>query len=377
MRKLALLMATVLTLSLPMTTFALENNEASYKNIKGTLLYTDTATSSSEKKDCVNAYNTIPSGLKNLMSQNGIKIYLVGDSENSVKIVNGQKMSGNSADDIYTGMHPNDLSKDPYGPAYIEDDPYDLNNLKLVDHNGRKCILWHGFFLPVLNENNIDWERYQKSYLEEAPFFGPNYKPEGGGDGGSETVQRIQATTIGPTVEYDGDNNMAYCRTVSVGRIEYYSNNEVYTPDAIVHEAGHMLDFLAPIVEGRYSGNVYGISSRQEWQSLYKANKDKMAGIDYVSGVNVPMNAYEAFADAFRMTYQKPAELKAACPDVYNFILRIVSQYCPNESINAFDYADYADRYPDVKAALGTNKNALWNHYTTCGKNEGRVAKFK
>ena len=163
---------------------------------------------------------------------------------------------------------------------------------------------------------------------------------------------------------------------MSVGRIEYYSNNEIYTPEAIVHEAGHMLDFLAPVVEGKYSGNVYGISSRQEWQDLYKANKNKMAAIDYVSGVNVPMSAHEAFADAFRMTYQKPAELKATCPDVYNFILRIVSKYCPNESINTFDYMDYADRYPDVKEALGTNKKALWEHYATFGQSEGRVAKF-
>ena len=75
MKKLALLMATVLTLYLPMTSFALENDEASYKNINGTLLYTDTDTSSSEQKDCVSSYNTIPSGLKNLMSQNGVKIY--------------------------------------------------------------------------------------------------------------------------------------------------------------------------------------------------------------------------------------------------------------------------------------------------------------
>ncbi len=376
MRKITLLMAAVLTLSFPMNAFALEHSPESYKNMQGTLLYTDQTTSSSEKADCMNAYNLIPSGLKNVMSQNGVKIYLVGDSENSVKIVNGQKISGNSADDIYTGMHPNDLSKDPYGPAYIEDDPYDLNNLKLVERNGRKWILWHGFFLPVADENNINWEHYRNTYLEEASFFGPNYKPEGGGDGGSDTVQRIQATTIGPTVEYDSDNGMAYCQTISVGRIEYYSNNDVYTPEAIVHEAGHMLDFLAPIVEGRYSGNVYGISSRQEWQSLYNANKDKLAGIDYVSGVNVPMSAYEAFADAFRMTYQKPTELKAACPEVYDFILKTVSQYCPNESINTFDYADYADRYPDVKAVLGTDKKSLWNHYITTGKNEGRVAKF-
>lgn len=47
------------------------------------------------------------------------------------------------------------------------------------------------------------------------------------------------------------------------------------------------------------------------------------------------------------------------------------------ESYEAFDATDYADRYPDVKNALGTDKQALWNHYQTYGKSEGRVAVFR
>lgn len=39
-----------------------------------------------------------------------------------------------------------------------------------------------------------------------------------------------------------------------------------------------------------------------------------------------------------------------------------------------FDYVYYADRYPDVKAAFGYNETALWNHYQTFGKREGRMA---
>ena len=39
-----------------------------------------------------------------------------------------------------------------------------------------------------------------------------------------------------------------------------------------------------------------------------------------------------------------------------------------------FDYVYYADRYPDLKAAFGYNETALWNHYQTCGKREGRLA---
>ena len=58
------------------------------------------------------------------------------------------------------------------------------------------------------------------------------------------------------------------------------------------------------------------------------------------------------------MTYQKPNELYSACPDVYNFVIRMVNQYCPSEDYNTFDSADYAMRYPDVQAAIGTNKKS-------------------
>ena len=38
-----------------------------------------------------------------------------------------------------------------------------------------------------------------------------------------------------------------------------------------------------------------------------------------------------------------------------------------------FDAEFYANTYPDVKAALGTDEAVLYNHYVTCGKNEGRL----
>ena len=37
-----------------------------------------------------------------------------------------------------------------------------------------------------------------------------------------------------------------------------------------------------------------------------------------------------------------------------------------------FDAEYYANTYPDVKAALGTDETALYNHYVTYGKTEGR-----
>lgn len=47
------------------------------------------------------------------------------------------------------------------------------------------------------------------------------------------------------------------------------------------------------------------------------------------------------------------------------------------KSADTFDYIAYADRYADVKAIWGYDKNALYTHYTTCGIYEGRVAEFR
>ena len=39
-----------------------------------------------------------------------------------------------------------------------------------------------------------------------------------------------------------------------------------------------------------------------------------------------------------------------------------------------FDAVKYANAYPDLKAAFGTNAGALWNHYVNYGVYEGRQA---
>lgn len=45
-------------------------------------------------------------------------------------------------------------------------------------------------------------------------------------------------------------------------------------------------------------------------------------------------------------------------------------------SLEAFDHTAYADRYPDLKAAFGYDKEALYRHYMTYGVKEGRIAEF-
>lgn len=49
-----------------------------------------------------------------------------------------------------------------------------------------------------------------------------------------------------------------------------------------------------------------------------------------------------------------------------------------NGQLNAiFDEHYYADQNPDLKAVFGYDRAALWNHYITCGLNEGRVMNSK
>ena len=45
-------------------------------------------------------------------------------------------------------------------------------------------------------------------------------------------------------------------------------------------------------------------------------------------------------------------------------------------TLETFNYIAYADRYEDLKEVYGYDKAALYNHYVTCGVNEGRVAEF-
>ena len=48
-------------------------------------------------------------------------------------------------------------------------------------------------------------------------------------------------------------------------------------------------------------------------------------------------------------------------------------------AVNAATYADifdaayYAEKYPDVVEAYGTDPNVLYAHYVNCGINEGRI----
>lgn len=43
-------------------------------------------------------------------------------------------------------------------------------------------------------------------------------------------------------------------------------------------------------------------------------------------------------------------------------------------TVDEFDYVAYADRYPDLLEVYGYDREALYEHYVTCGIDEGRIA---
>lgn len=60
--------------------------------------------------------------------------------------------------------------------------------------------------------------------------------------------------------------------------------------------------------------------------------------------------------------------------DINNPWLTGVEPYVPfSGTIDEFNYMAYADRYPDLKNAFGYDKEALYEHYITCGINERRI----
>lgn len=61
--------------------------------------------------------------------------------------------------------------------------------------------------------------------------------------------------------------------------------------------------------------------------------------------------------------------------DICNPWLAGTEEYIPfSGTVDEFNYVAYADRYPDLKEVFGYDRDALYNHYITCGINERRIA---
>lgn len=409
-RVLGMMLAMVVLLSSSATCLAFneEQDAGKYQSVKGTLLYEDpnARISDTERADVLKYYNLIPSTMRGLMAERGIKTYLISEdrwSDNLSYTPNTTRISREGLRKAGTTGDPRECTKESLGsaadglyfycdstvegaPLYLEEDPYDLNNLRIVVRDGKKYLLNHGYLIDIQNnEKNVNWDFWKEKYLASAPDWGVDnwfaevgsyamYTPED--DIPDVKGSNAVATSWGPSVEYDSDTGYSFCRFVKNGWTEYYAGNAIYVPESVIHEAGHQLDWYSVPLDGYYKFTLFGISDSQEWQTLYKKYSAGLAGVDALSGMNVPQNASEGFADAFRLTYQYPEKMRSEFKEVYEFVLRKTQQYAGVGTKETFDATDYSERYPDVKDALGTDKNALWEHFSKIGVNEGRVAKF-
>ena len=95
----------------------------------------------------------------------------------------------------------------------------------------------------------------------------------------------------------------------------------------VLHEIGHIFDeTIALLGEGVYGGTYYQISDGEEWQNIYITYQSALASIDRHTAICM-YNSSQAFAECFRLTYQNPEALIAACPVAYEYILKVVAQY--------------------------------------------------
>ncbi len=117
-------------------------------------------------------------------------------------------------------------------------------------------------------------------------------------------------------------------------------------------------------------GITRSVASTNVVKSDTQESFETFNAVDYANRYQDVKNALGTDKNALWEHYQKfgKAEGRKALFDVPTSNAK--------ENYERFNAMDYANRYPDVKDALGIDKNALWTHYQTYGKIEGRTAVF-
>lgn len=242
---------------------------------------------------------------------------------------------------------------DDFNPFYIETDIPTYNHVKSV-------LLPQVFQTTPLEVWDLFLQEGIKFYVTQSSSkFDPVM------DGG-----KYSGRTYGVTVNYNTSTKKI---SSVVTPIEIYINSNNTTADAFFHETGHAFDCIAGYITGYYKGDCT-ISNSNEWKSIFAKYVTTMVSFDYCASINMG-DSVEGFAEAFRLYLVYPQQLQSSCPEVYTYIAKQIAKYTayvPEVTYNTFDYVSYANEYPDVMQAFGLDKKALWQHYITCGKAEGR-----
>lgn len=256
---------------------------------------------------------------------------------------------------VYAYNPPTDIQYEDWSPLYVEKGLPNFNN-----------ITGDMMTYVVRNTPYDVWDLFKQEgvriYITQSV---PNY----------ERVQNggmYDGICYGATLSWNGSKKI----TKVSAPVSIYIYSDSFRADTYFHECGHALDYIAEYITGYYKGQ-HPISSSQEWQSLYATYAPIMATFDSNAAVNM-YSASEAFAEAYRLYFSYSSQLQSRCPEVYNFVASQIAKYTayvPPLTYDNFNYSLYAVTYEDLYAAYGMDKKALWNHYVTSGKAEGRTAR--
>ena len=110
-------------------------------------------------------------------------------------------------------------------------------------------------------------------------------------------------------------------------------------------------------------------------QIMVRGGEDYIDGFDPVFYANKYPDVYAAFGNDAAMLYQHYllcGKAEGRWPNAAGPAGTSTTAAASSDYIDGFDPVFYANKYPDVKAAFGTDAALLYQHYLLCGKAEGR-----
>lgn len=138
-------------------------------------------------------------------------------------------------------------------------------------------------------------------------------------------------------------------------------NAYVYDP-AIVNFNYNVKDILLSVDHWKSESSMGGIGTVESLKVLFTGNNTSYTLYNFKKGTFYFENG----------TIQTSWDNFSAVPATSAFQLSINTTTAVPRLKDVFDERYYADRYPDLKAAFGYNREALWAHYITSGVREGR-----
>lgn len=144
----------------------------------------------------------------------------------------------------------------------------------------------------------------------------------------SIAIDGAYGISTGPTYRITSYGENRETQLISAGHIDVLSNKAAAISDSqmtLLHEVGHQIDFMYlggyPVTTAHYNA-----SSQQEWQDIYKAEKNAIASYSKDAAYNV-YTTYEAFAEAAGIYFNNPEWLQQHCPLSYAYVNKVVGWF--------------------------------------------------